>query len=392
MTTPRRSSRALRHVATSLALLATLLGPGAATPAGAPTRAREAPPAVPLRPGLVVVYAVRGDERGDYEGVVRVQSVTDTDVVENTTTDYKRPDGGVKHFRSVRRVLWRDIREARTQFQGFLSPDAEVHPGTTSLGPSLTVMADLRRTGRAAFRLYDLGRFNTGTLTRVEAGPVPFPVLINGRRVNLPAVHATGQLRYAERVRLWEFHLLDDPAHPLQLRVARGAERDWGIGDFLADLLHLGSKLPPDPEWTAQVVRLDFPAASESRDVERALAEECRAPLHGVYFDFASATLNPASDPALKTIADLLRRHPEWTVRVEGHTDSIGGDRFNRDLSQRRAEAVRAALVERFRVAPRRLAAAGFGATRPVETNATLEGRARNRRVELVRSCGAEGS
>ena len=391
MTGPRARPRALRQAATSLALLATLLGPGPATPAGAPPATREAPQAIPLVPGLVVVYAVRGDERGDYEGVVRVQSVTDTDLVENTTTDYKRPDGGVKHFRSVRRVLRGDVREARTQFQGFLSPDAEVHPGTTSLGPSLAVMADLRRTGRAAFTLYDLGRYNTGTLMRVEAGPVPFPVLINGRRVNLHAVHATAQLRYAERVRLWEFHLLDDPAHPLQLRIARGAERDWGISDFLAHLLHLGSKLPLVPEWTAQVVRIDFPAANEARDVERALAEECRAPLHGVYFDFASATLNPASDPALKTVAELLRRHQGWTIRVEGHTDSIGGDRYNRDLSQRRAEAVRAALVERFGAAPGRLTATGFGATRPVETNATLEGRARNRRVELVRSCGAQG-
>jgi OOP family OmpA-OmpF porin len=70
---------------------------------------------------------------------------------------------------------------------------------------------------------------------------------------------------------------------------------------------------------------------------------------------------------------------------VDGHTDNIGGDTFNLDLSQRRAAAVKQALATRYHIGPDRLSTAGFGATRPVESNDTMEGRARNRRVELVR-------
>lgn len=111
--------------------------------------------------------------------------------------------------------------------------------------------------------------------------------------------------------------------------------------------------------------------------------------LPGVYFAYNSAELEPASEPALTGVAALLQRHPDWSFTIEGHTDSIGTAASNATLSTARAEAVRTALVERHGVAPARLAAAGFGATRPRESNATLEGRARNRRVELARQCGS---
>jgi len=97
--------------------------------------------------------------------------------------------------------------------------------------------------------------------------------------------------------------------------------------------------------------------------------------------------LEPESGSALTGVAALLARHPDWSLAIEGHTDSIGGVASNQALSERRAEAVRSALVTQHRVTPSRLTATGFGATRPRESNATLEGRARNRRVELVRRC-----
>ena len=80
-----------------------------------------------------------------------------------------------------------------------------------------------------------------------------------------------------------------------------------------------------------------------------------------------------------------LGKNPAWKLSVEGHTDNVGGDAYNLDLSNRRAAAVKQALVERLQVAADRLTTTGFGASRPRETNDTLEGRARNRRVELVR-------
>jgi OOP family OmpA-OmpF porin len=83
----------------------------------------------------------------------------------------------------------------------------------------------------------------------------------------------------------------------------------------------------------------------------------------------------------------VLRQHPDWVLAIEGHTDSIGGAASNQVLSERRVAAVREALVRRYGVPPARLVARGFGLTRPIAPNATLEGRARNRRVELARQC-----
>ncbi|HLM81844.1 MAG TPA: OmpA family protein [Terriglobales bacterium] len=87
----------------------------------------------------------------------------------------------------------------------------------------------------------------------------------------------------------------------------------------------------------------------------------------------------------LKEIAQVLQDHPDWKLTVKGHTDNIGGDTFNLDLSKRRAAAVKNALVKDYAIVPDRLLTDGFGRSRPVDSNDTLEGRARNRRVELCR-------
>jgi outer membrane protein OmpA-like peptidoglycan-associated protein len=121
--------------------------------------------------------------------------------------------------------------------------------------------------------------------------------------------------------------------------------------------------------------------------LERELTSACRVELPGIYFAFNSAHIAPASDRAIGAIAGILARHPDWTATLEGHTDSIGSATANRALSERRVAAVRARLVEQHQVNSARLKVAGFGAARPREPNATIEGRARNRRVELVRDC-----
>ncbi|HTP52655.1 MAG TPA: OmpA family protein [Anaeromyxobacteraceae bacterium] len=103
-----------------------------------------------------------------------------------------------------------------------------------------------------------------------------------------------------------------------------------------------------------------------------------------IQFDFGKDTIKPESDHILDDIAAILKNHPEITrVRVEGHTDIVGTAAYNQSLSERRAAAVVRALVARG-VAPARLLAAGFGFTRPIATNDTALGRAKNRRVEFV--------
>ena len=95
----------------------------------------------------------------------------------------------------------------------------------------------------------------------------------------------------------------------------------------------------------------------------------------------------PGRRSSLSEIAGVLTRETGWRITIEGHTDDFGTDTYNQDLSARRAAAVRDALVRDFGVAAGRLTTTGFGETRPRETNETIAGRARNRRVELVRDC-----
>lgn len=102
-----------------------------------------------------------------------------------------------------------------------------------------------------------------------------------------------------------------------------------------------------------------------------------------VLFDFGQYSLKPGAREKLAKISGILLAHPELMVQVEGHTDSIGSDDFNQNLSEHRAGAVRDFLVDQG-VTRDSVTAKGFGKTRPVATNDTAEGRQRNRRVELV--------
>jgi len=107
--------------------------------------------------------------------------------------------------------------------------------------------------------------------------------------------------------------------------------------------------------------------------------------IYGIYFDTGSDRIKEGSDETLTEISKLLASDPSLNLLVVGHTDSEGGYDFNIDLSRRRAASVVNALVERFGVDSGRLTDAGVGYLAPVETNDTEEGRAKNRRVELVK-------
>ena len=102
-----------------------------------------------------------------------------------------------------------------------------------------------------------------------------------------------------------------------------------------------------------------------------------------VYFEAGGATVQPSSEPLLREVAQVLIQNPEiGQISVDGHTNSQGSSAFNLKLSQQRAEAVKGRLAE-LGVPPDRLDAVGFGEDRPVDSNETSEGRARNGRVEF---------
>ena len=101
-----------------------------------------------------------------------------------------------------------------------------------------------------------------------------------------------------------------------------------------------------------------------------------------VTFDTNSTVVKPGLYTEIDRVAGVLSRYPETLIRVEGHTDSVGSEEYNMDLSFRRANSVRDLLVQRG-INIRRIETVGFGETKPVATNATEAGRQLNRRVEI---------
>lgn len=122
----------------------------------------------------------------------------------------------------------------------------------------------------------------------------------------------------------------------------------------------------------------------DAEAIGRDLAEKGRVVLDGIEFDFDSATLLESSAEALTAVATHLGANPDQGFFVVGHTDGVGSFDYNRNLSEARATAVVAALVERYGIARERLTPFGVGPLSPVFSNASDAGQTRNRRVELV--------
>jgi len=118
---------------------------------------------------------------------------------------------------------------------------------------------------------------------------------------------------------------------------------------------------------------------SDTRRTEDGILVNLRSSL---LFSYDSAVLKPAAVEQLAQLGDILARYPEDRIRIEGHSDSEGTVAHNEELSLRRAEAVRDLLASRG-VNPRQMLVIGVGAARPIASNATEEGRAENRRVEI---------
>jgi OOP family OmpA-OmpF porin len=118
--------------------------------------------------------------------------------------------------------------------------------------------------------------------------------------------------------------------------------------------------------------------------MEQAIAESGKVALYGILFDFDKDVVKPESKPTLDEIAKLMQDKPDLKLKVVGHTDNKGTPEYNLDLSTRRAANVVAALTASYGIAPDRFASEGAGLTQPIASNDTEEGRAKNRRVELI--------
>jgi outer membrane protein OmpA-like peptidoglycan-associated protein len=123
----------------------------------------------------------------------------------------------------------------------------------------------------------------------------------------------------------------------------------------------------------------------KAEEMAKAIDVAGRIALYGILFDTDKADLKPESDATLAEIGALLKSNPALNVVIVGHTDNVGAFDYNIDLSKRRAAAVVAALAKRFQLPADRLKSAGVGMVSPTAANTTEEGRAKNRRVEVVR-------
>jgi outer membrane protein OmpA-like peptidoglycan-associated protein len=337
---------------------------------------------VPLVEGLAVTTAVAGRD-GDYESTKRlIAHEDDTWRVEVSATV---PDAtGSRSVTSERVQHDADLLTARIYRSHFEEDTEEDYPGTTALGPSRAVLNELRASGRARLTLVgerhwiaqalsaqgaaggvlnlatgvlanrnvaysgELRRRSTGTLSvAVNGVPQLLPVLIAGGRFTAKDGAAMDA----------ELTLLDDPQNPLALQ--------WQIG-----------------KTTLRAVNITLP--QPRKQLADQLQQHRHIVLPGLRFDFGAATLRPESFATLPDVVAAIRSQPAASLRLDGHTDAIGDARRNHQLSLARAATVRAELLKLDPALAPRLSASGFGATRPVASNNTLEGRAQNRRVELV--------
>jgi len=125
--------------------------------------------------------------------------------------------------------------------------------------------------------------------------------------------------------------------------------------------------------------------AANSDGESRAADGGLNLTLGDLEFDAGKASLQSTATTAIDRLAQLMSVYPERSVRIEGHTDSLGDDAANQQLSERRAKAVRDALLARG-IDAARVDAVGYGETRPIADNATPSGRQKNRRIDIVLS------
>jgi OmpA-OmpF porin, OOP family len=125
--------------------------------------------------------------------------------------------------------------------------------------------------------------------------------------------------------------------------------------------------------------------AESNKDIYDELSASGRWATQGILFETGKSDLKPESTPTLKSIAAALKGHPDLKVEIQGHTDNVGAAASNLALSQARADAVKAALESDYAISGDQVTTKGYGDTKPVGKNTTPEGRANNRRVEIVK-------
>ena len=159
------------------------------------------------------------------------------------------------------------------------------------------------------------------------------------------------------------------------------------IGDIIASPLDTGTPVTaPVPIRLVGILRGPTWMAFTSKKFT-----DAKIVTHGINFDVDRATLRPESMGVLNQIKSVMAADPTLTFEVDGFTDNSGASAHNQALSQQRADAVKSQLVT-MGVDAGRLTTKGYGDTKPMDTNDTMEGKANNRRVEFLRTSAASST
>lgn len=236
-------------------------------------------------------------------------------------------------------------------------------------------------------------------------GTTAIIILSDGINIDQMAVEAFQNLKnqYGERVCIYPVRIGDDPVGVKQMKniAAAGScgfpvevvnhKTSYSMGDLVIDIfLSKIEKPAPEPVQVAKPMDSDGDGVPDDKDKcpntpKGATVDErgCWTFEAVVLFDFDSTNIKFEAHPMLDEASNILKKYPDIDVEVDGHTDNIGTAEYNMNLSERRANAVMEYFVNKG-VDGRRLTKNGYGFTKPVASNATKEGRAKNRRVELT--------
>ncbi len=294
----------------------------------------------------------------DSEGTVTFSAVTPQVVGVNYIS--------TRGLNATRDILIADRQNAKTYVLGYASNMPKVIPATTSLGISGQSLVELRTTGKTALSLIhdaNLSKID-GQLALVQKD-IKIPLLIEDQIVQVPAVRASGKFAAGGKTGTGDFYFLDNKNNPLMLQST--IQFSW-----------------EKEERAERIIRVTAGASMKSA-MEQSLSTLRRYDLYGIHFDFDKATVRAESADLIKEIAVTLKNNSTWTLQINGHTDAIGDAPYNKKLSAERAESVAAAIVQQG-IAADRLKTGGLGAGEPKGDNATLQGRALNRRVEMLRT------
>ena len=162
------------------------------------------------------------------------------------------------------------------------------------------------------------------------------------------------------------------------------SENEKLYGQKISNRQILSGEAATPPAAKPLVAELNKYRRGTGADIDASLTKKSRVTLNDLHFETGKADITPDSEATLNTVLTSLKNNPDWKIRVEGFTDNVGGQEANEKLSADRAEAVANWLADHG-IDRSRLSSKGYGESRPIASNKSEDGRAKNRRVELVR-------